>query len=261
MPYEVFAGVYDACNEDADYDALAEHLLDILRAHGVDGGLVADLGCGTGELTLRLAAAGYEMIAVDRSEEMLCVLQEKMAEAGAGGILLLQQDLCALDLYGTVRAAVSTFDTFNHIGPFERFREALVRCALFVEPGGLFLFDLNTPYKQREVLADNTYTMEDEDVCVVWSNRFDAARAATDIRLQITYREDGETYEERFTEYAYTLEQVREACEQAGLAMEAVCDGETFGELSGHSRRYLITARKLAGRNCNRVYEGEETNG
>ena len=70
MAYEAFAGVYDAFNEDADYDALFRYVCGVLRAHGVEDGIVADLGCGTGELTLRLAAAGYDMIGVDLSPEL-----------------------------------------------------------------------------------------------------------------------------------------------------------------------------------------------
>ena len=127
MAYEAFAGVYDAFNEDADYDALFRYVCGVLRAHGVEDGIVADLGCGTGELTLRLAAAGYDMIGVDLSPEMLSVLREKAWETGQEGLLLLCQDIAELDLYGTVRAAVSTFDTFNHIGPAEKFRRALCR--------------------------------------------------------------------------------------------------------------------------------------
>lgn len=261
MAYEVFAGVYDAFNEDADYDALCTQILARLRAHGIDSGIIADLGCGTGDLTLRLAAAGYDMIGVDLSEEMLCVLREKMAEAGRCDILLLQQDLRRLDLYGTINAAVSTFDTFNHIGPYEQFRAALTRSALFIEPGGLFLFDMNTPYKHERVLADQRYVMEDEEILFTWQNHYDAARRATDIHLDITYKDEDEPYEEDFTEYAYTLEEIRAACEEAGLAVEDVCDGEAFGPLTQDSQRYLVTARKLAGRNCNRVYEEEEKHG
>ena len=101
MAYEAFAGVYDAFNEDADYDALFRYVCGVLRAHGVEDGIVADLGCGTGELTLRLAAAGYDMIGVDLSPEMLSVLREKAWETGQEGLLLLCQDIAELDLYGT----------------------------------------------------------------------------------------------------------------------------------------------------------------
>ena len=156
MAYEAFAGVYDAFNEDADYDSLFRYVCGVLRAHGVEDGIVADLGCGTGELTLRLAAAGYDMIGVDLSPEMLSVLREKAWETGQEGLLLLCQDIAELDLYGTVRAAVSTFDTFNHIGPAEKFRRALCRAALFVEPGGLVLFDMNTPYKHARIVSGAT---------------------------------------------------------------------------------------------------------
>ncbi len=71
-------------------------------------------------------------------------------------------------LYGTVRAAVSTFDTLNHIGPYEQFERALCRSALFIEPGGVLLFDMNTPYKHRAVLANHTYSLEAEDVTCLW---------------------------------------------------------------------------------------------
>ena len=129
MAYGAFADIYDAFNEDANYDALAGYILRQLRAHGIHSGIVADLGCGTGDLTLALAKAGYDMIGIDLSEEMLCILREKMYEQGRQGILLLQQNLCALDLYGTVHAAVSTFDTLNHIGPSAQFERAVCRSA------------------------------------------------------------------------------------------------------------------------------------
>lgn len=145
MAYGIFADFYDFFNEDADYDVLSEQVLAALREHGVSDGIVIDLGCGTGELTLRLAQAGYDMIGVDASEEMLSVLQEKEFELGMSGVLLLHQELQTLDLYGTVRAAVSTFDTFNHIGPVDEFERALCRASLFLEPGGVFVFDMNTP--------------------------------------------------------------------------------------------------------------------
>ena len=116
MAYNEFAYFYDSFNGDADYDALYRHIQAELDAHGIRDGILADLGCGTGELTLMLAQAGYDMIAIDQSEEMLCVVRDKADQLElTGRLLLLEQDLCSLDLYGTIRGAVSTFDTFNHL--------------------------------------------------------------------------------------------------------------------------------------------------
>ena len=120
MAYNEFAYFYDEFNGEADYDALYGYITDELKAHGITDGILADLGCGTGDLTLMLTQAGYDVIGIDRSEEMLSVLREKADELGlTGRLLLLKQDLLDLDLYGTIRAAVSTFDTFSHIGPQE----------------------------------------------------------------------------------------------------------------------------------------------
>lgn len=240
MAYGVFADFYDLFNEDADYDALADHLVGVFRAHEIEDGIVADLGCGTGELTLRLAQAGYDMIGVDASEEMLSILREKEAELGMTGVLLLHQDLRKLDLYGTVRCAVSSFDTFNHIGPLEELREAVCRAALFLEPGGVFAFDMNTPYKHQNVLADNTFTLEADDALCVWKNATD--ERGTQISVEITC--GGERAGESFFEYSYTRQEIESVCRAAGLRIETVCDGETFGALRAESERFLFVCVK-----------------
>ena len=164
MAYNEFAYFYDEFNGEADYDALYRYITAELQAHGIRDGILADLGCGTGDLTLMLTQAGYDVIGIDRSEEMLSVLREKADELGlTGRLLLLRQDLLELDLYGTIRAAVSTFDTYSHIGPLDSFEKAIRKAAYFMEKGGVFLFDLNTPYKHREILAGQTFDIEAED--------------------------------------------------------------------------------------------------
>ena len=104
MAYNEFAYFYDEFNGEADYDALYEQIRQELNAHDIRDGILADLGCGTGELTLMLTQAGYDMIGIDQSEEMLCVVRDKAEQLGLSGkLLLLQQDLLKLDLYGTIR--------------------------------------------------------------------------------------------------------------------------------------------------------------
>jgi len=215
-----------------------------LRCHGVErvDGILADLGCGTGELTLMLTQAGYDMIGIDQSEEMLCVVRDKAEQLGLSGkLLLLQQDLLKLDLYGTIRGAVSTFDTFNHIPDLDT---AIANAAFFMEEGGVFLFDMNTPYKHQKVLGENVFTFEEEDAACVWRNHYDAANRRVEITVDIDYHETGEHFHEQFYEYTYDLDTIRTALEKHGFALESVCDGETFGPLTEDSQRYFFCAVK-----------------
>ncbi len=245
MAYNEFAYFYDEFNGAADYGALFRYVTAELCAHGVADGILADLGCGTGDLTLMLTQAGYDVIGIDRSPEMLEVLREKADELGlAGRLLLLQQDLLALDLYGTIRAAVSTFDTYSHIGPLENFAEAIRRAGFFMEKGGVFLFDLNTPYKHSRVLAGQSFDFEEEDAACHWSNRYDEAAQRVDIAIDIDYYGAREHFHEEFSEYSYPLETVTDLLRQNGFAVAKVADGEDFGPLRPDSQRWIITAVK-----------------
>lgn len=245
MAYNEFAYFYDEFNGAADYDALFRYVTAELQAHGVRDGILADLGCGTGDLTLMLAQAGYDVIGIDRSAEMLEVLREKADALGlTDRLLLLQQDLLALDLYGTIRAAVSTFDTYNHIGPLERFAQAIRLAGFFMEKGGVFLFDLNTPYKHSQILADRSFDFREEDAACRWSNRCDPATGRVDIGIDIDYFDTGEHFHEEFSEYSYPLETVTALLRQSGFEPANIADGEDFGPVRPDSQRWIITAVK-----------------
>lgn len=245
MAYNEFAYFYDEFNSAADYDALFRYVQGELAAHGVAGGILADLGCGTGDLTLMLTQAGYDVIGIDRSEEMLSVLREKADELGLSGrLLLLRQDLLELDLYGTIRAAVSTFDTFSHIGPLERFEQAIRKAAYFMEKGGVFLFDLNTPYKYEHILAGQTFDIEAEDATCRWTNLYEAEEARVRISIDIDYFDTGEHFQETFYEYSYPLQTVLTLLERYGFRAARLVDGEDFGPVRADSPRWIITAVK-----------------
>ena len=245
MAYNEFAYFYDEFNGAADYDALFAYIQNELRTHGVTEGILADLGCGTGDLTLMLTQAGYDVIGIDRSEEMLSVLQEKADELDLTGRLsLLRQDLLELDLYGTIRAAVSTFDTYSHIGPLDRFEQAIRKAAYFMEKDGVFIFDLNTPYKHQHILAGQTFDIEAEDALCHWTNQYDEATGRVDISIDITYHDTAEQFHESFCEYSYPLETVETLLQRYGFAVARVSDGEDFGPVRPDSPRWIITAVK-----------------
>ena len=182
------------------------------------------------------------MIGIDQSEEMLCVVRDKAEQLGLSGrLLLLQQDLLKLDLYGTIRGAVSTFDTFNHIPDLDT---AIANAGFFMEEGGVFLFDMNTPYKHQQVLGENAFTFEEEDASCVWRNHYSTEDRRVEITVDIDYRETGEHFHEQFYEYTYDLAAIRAALERHGFVLESVCDGETFGQLTEESERYFFCAVK-----------------
>lgn len=244
MAYTQFAYWYDRMNGTADYDRLTDAILQALRKNGVSQGIVADLGCGTGEMSLRLAAEGYDMIAVDNSADMLAVFREKMWERENTEILLLQQDLAELDLYGTIHAAVSTFDTLNHL-PKEQLQTALQKVSLFTEPGGVLIFDANTPYKHAQILGDNTFPLEDEwgNRCL-WQNHYRREDDSVHISLDAYGGENTPLWQEDFYEYAYPATEWERLLDAAGFTLLDIADGETFGPVGETSQRYLITAKK-----------------
>ena len=200
--YADFAAFYDRLTDDVGYPQRAEYIAGLLAEHGVQTGMVLDLACGTGSLTLELSRRGYEMIGVDASPDMLCAAQEKCAQAGAE-VLFLCQPMEALNLYGTVNAAVCTLDSLNHITDLDTLREVFRRVALFLEPGGVFVFDVNTPYKHRQVLGDHTFVYDLEGLYCVWQNAYCAEDASVEILLDFFEEEAGGSYTrygEQFTE-------------------------------------------------------------
>ncbi len=248
MAYEVLAEYYDKLNEDADYGALFCAILHYLKLHKIHSGIIADLGCGTGEMSLRLAKEGYDMIAVDASVEMLCVARQKAYENEVQSILFLQQNITQLDLYGTINAAICTFDTLNHIGPYSEFCKALKKTALFLEPNCPFIFDMNTIYKHEKILANNAFEHKQENVSYEWQNTIDKEKNRTQISIVLS-EDEKEIGEELFYEYYYSLQEIENACRQAGLKIVTLLDGESFGELIENSSRYFVVAKKAEANN------------
>ena len=126
-----------------------------------------DVGCGTGVITVRLAELGYDMTGVDASSEML---DECRRKKGSEGILLLMQDMRHMDLYGTVQAAVCTFDSLNYLSTADDLKSVFASVSLFMEASGIFVFDVNTKYAYENVYGDNCYVCEDGGDMLVWQN-------------------------------------------------------------------------------------------
>jgi len=218
--YRHFARVYDAFMDGIPYGQWAGYIDEILRCHGLSqGSLILDLGCGTGTMALLMAQKGYEVIGVDASEDMLSEAYAKMQEKGLQ-ILLLNQDIQKLDLYGTVDAAYSTCDVINYILTEEGFAKLLKNVALYLNMGGVFIFDLKTDSKYRQ-LGSNTYRDSVGEVSYVWENHYDTSTCINEYRCQFTVKNEG-IFTEFHSQRAYSTETVAALAQQAGLQVISI---------------------------------------
>lgn len=247
MSYGIFSEFYDALTANVSYDTVAQVLSSLLTRYGKGRGLLLDLACGTGSVSVRLAEKGYEVIGVDLSPEMLSEAQNKAYSAGQN-ILFLCQDMTKLDLYGTVDAAVCTLDGLCHLPDEDSLSATLQKVSLFMNPGGVFLFDVNSVYKHRAVLGNNTFVYDTDDVYCVWQNTLlpDGVTVQMDLDFFEPVSDAGDyvRQSERFTERAYPRETLEAMLKKAGFTVLDVFDGYSEKPAHNTSERLLFAVRK-----------------
>ncbi len=243
--YSGFAEVYDMFMDNVPYEAWSAYLVRTLRQYGIMDGLVLDLGCGTGQVTRLLAKAGYDMLGVDISEEMLGVA---LAQEGSGSqILYLNQDMRELELYGTVKAVVSICDSMNYMTDESDLLSVFRLVNNYLDPGGIFIFDLNTVYKYREILGESTICENREEGSFIWENDFDEEQKLH--RYNLTFfvkEEDGRyrKYEEEHIQRGYSLERIHELMIESGMEWVACYEAFSKDAPRKESARVCIVARE-----------------
>lgn len=242
--YGVFAQFYDTLTSNIDYAKRAEYFDCVVRKYGgKQGGILLDLACGTGSLSEQMDALGYDVIAVDNSPEMLGIAMEKKFDSGRN-IQYLCQDMRELDMFGTIDVTVCALDSLNHLDSFEDVKRVFERVFLFCEPGGLFIFDINTQYKHKMILGDNTFIYDTDEVYCVWQNSCEESRVK--IELDFFVPENGvyTRYEESFCENAYPLSDVENALKQTGFEVLMCCDGDSDQPVCDTTQRAVFAVRK-----------------
>lgn len=243
--YSDFAAVYDSLMLNADYEKRAKYIEKLFKKYGKMPTLMLDLACGTGEFSAAFTKKGVEVIGVDISEDMLSIAREKAFDEGLD-ILYLCQAAQDLDLYGTVDGAICCLDSLNHITKKSELEKAIQKVSLFLEPKCLFIFDVNTPYKHKNVLANNTFVLENEEVYCVWQNEYNEKTVSTDITLDIFVEGEGvyERFTENFSERAYEITDLEELLKNSGFEVLGVFDDLTENPLTEKSERAIFVAKK-----------------
>mgnify|MGYP002563035466 CR=1 FL=1 len=244
--YTSFAEVYDTFMDNVPYEEWADYLEDRLKEYGIRDGLVLELGCGTGSMTELLAEKGYDMIGVDNSEDMLEIAMEKRIESGHD-ILYLLQNMQEFELYGTVRAIVSVCDCVNYVTDKNELQEVFCLVNNYLDPEGLFLFDMNTIHKYRDILGDTTIAENRDEGSFIWDNSYDPENGLNIYELAVFLpREDGlyEKAEEVHCQKAYSQEEIEELIREAGMELLEVYDAYTGRPAADDSERLFFIARE-----------------
>ena len=258
--YEAIARVYDKLNAEIDYSAWADFIEACFEKFLPSRPeLVLDLACGTGSMTLQLAARGYDMIGIDGSADMLAEAYNR-AE-GRPGILFLHQDMRSFELYGTVGAITCCLDSLNYLLSPDDLSRCFACVHNYLDPNGLFLFDMNTPYKFEHVYSDNAYVLEDElvwdegtedeeraAVFCGWQNTYHPESRICDFDLSLfeelpngAYRRADEHQQER----CYTLEEVKKALHDNRLELIGVWSDYHFSPTQETTPRWYFAARAI----------------
>lgn len=245
MSYDNFSDFYDLLTDNVEYEKRADYFCRLLSMCGIRSGILLDLGCGTGSMSVQMTKRGFDVIGVDSSVGMLNAARQKAYESGAE-VLLLNQNMQEIDLYGTVDCAICVLDGINHLESESDVKRTFEKVSLFMNRGGAFAFDVNTIHKHKSVLADNVFVYEPDDLFCVWQNSYNPADNSVDISLDFFEEEDGVYYRscESFTEQAYELDDIKRWLEEAGFEVVGVFDDMTTDPVKPETERAVFLTKK-----------------
>ena len=232
--YETFAQVYDLFMQDLPYDLWISHITKIWHTNGLTPTDVLDLGCGTGSAALLLSKLGYGVVAVDASEDMLALARNKTQNHN---ILFLNQDMASFELYGTVEAAISICDSLNYILEPDSLLKTFKLVHNYLSPGGLFVFDINTPYKYEKILAENIFASTYDTGAYIWDNFYDTKTKINEYLITFFVETDGvyKRFEEVHYQRCYETDHVAALLRQAGLEVLHMYDSYSFEQYDKNS--------------------------
>ena len=240
--YTEFAKVYDEFMEETPYEKWKEFIIEYLKRENIEDGIVLDLGCGTGCLTRMLSDAGYDMIGVDSSFEMLDVARCSSDDS----ILYLAQDMREFELYGTVRAVVSSCDCINYITDVEELVEVFSLVNNYLDPKGIFIFDFNTKHKYEQI-GERVIAENQDNASFIWENFYYPEECINEYDVTFFLKEENDLYRKVVEEHfqrAYTLEEIKECLAKSGLVFVEAFDDYSIAPASEKSERICVIARE-----------------
>ena len=261
--YNTIAGVYDSINSGVDYRKWADYIESNFKKYLKSRPeLVLDLACGTGRMTLEMARRGYDMIGIDGSAEMLAratdslydmIDAEELSEDSPRPLFLCQ-DMREFELYGTVGAAMCCLDSLNYLTGDGELEKCLSLVHNYLDPDGIFMFDMNTPYKFKNIYGENAYVYDmaasEESTAkfCVWQNFYDDETKLCDFYLTLFEETTDGRYEradEEQRERCYSLDEIKEALIKTGFELISISSDLDGSPVTETTERYYLIARAI----------------
>jgi SAM-dependent methyltransferase len=250
MAFGPVAAHYDALMAGVPYRFWVRYLGQLWDRHGLTPKTILDLACGTGTVSRLLTQAGFHVMGVDLSGAMLALAQREAA-CEALAIEFIEQDAAELDL-GEMRfdAVISLFDSLNYLLDPERLRQAFARVCAHVNPGGSFIFDLNTEYALAEGMFNQSCTRRGEPLHYRWRSRYNPETRLCTVAMRFSYDPgDGserQIFHETHRQRAYDKDEIVLWLQEAGFTEVAVYDSYSLKPAKKYSDRLFYVAVKKA---------------
>lgn len=245
--YSEFANVYDIFMEDTPYEEWYNFIEACVKDLGIEVSSVCELGCGTGQMTMLFAKSGRDVIGIDYSPEMLMVAQDRAFEEEVS-ILYLMQDMSEFEINEEVDLICSCCDSINYLLEDEEVKCTFEQVEKFLTPNGLFIFDMNTPYKYREVLGNQIFADQTDEAAYIWENFYDEEEEINEYEVSFFIKDTEGKYErtvENHYQRAYSKKVICSLLEEAGLEVVHMYDNYSKQDVGEETQRITYVARKL----------------
>lgn len=243
--YQTFAYLYDELTQNVEYEKRCDYILSFFEKNGIKSGVVLDLACGTGSMSIPFMKKGYNIIGVDYSEEMLEIASNRLSEVG-NNFSLLKAKMQEFELSEKADACICCLDSINHLNNIDDVQATFKNVYDSLNNNGLFVFDVNTVYKHNEVLADNTFVFDEDDYYLVWDNEAVDDRTVRILLDMFLY--NGENYDrfsEEFKETAYSVEELSTLLKNSGFVDIKIYDELSYDEPKNDSERLYFVCKKV----------------
>lgn len=245
--YSEFANVYDIFMEDTPYEEWYKFIEDCIKEQGIVVQSVCELGCGTGQMTMLFAKKGYDVIGIDYSPEMLMVAQDRAFEEEVS-IRYLMQDMCEFEIDREVDLICSCCDSMNYLLEEDEVKSTFEKVKAYLAPNGLFIFDMNTHYKYKEILGSQIFADQTDEAAYIWENFYDEEEEINEYEVSFFIKDLEGKYErtvENHYQRAYSKEYICGLLKEVGLEVVYMYDNYTKQNVSDQTQRITYVARKI----------------